>query len=129
MGKAEIEIAEMGRRDHRDAVRRDWEISSIQIQHRRSAGVAVAMLMSANKVLREVANQAGVSDEAGGMAAPVADQADLPLRLSTACLRRYSICPLTLRSSSCAQASSSAQSAGFIRKRNALREAIKPDQV
>ena len=67
--------------------------------------------------------------EAGGLVSGGPDLADLPLRFSVACLRTYSICPLTLRSSSCAQASSSAQSAGSIRNRNAFRDAIEPVQA
>src|SRR5258708_10327716 len=47
-----------------------------------------------------------------------------PLRFATACLSRYSIWPFTLRNSSCAQASRSAQSAGSIRNRNDFRSAI-----
>ena len=43
------------------------------------------------------------------------------MRRAIACLRMYSIWPLTLRNSSCAQASMSAQSAGSIRKRKDLR--------
>jgi hypothetical protein len=41
----------------------------------------------------------------------------LPFRFWTASLRRYSIWPLTPRKSSCAQASSSAQSVGSIRRK------------
>ena len=44
-----------------------------------------------------------------------------PLRFCTAWRRRNSICPLTLRSSSCAQLSSSRQSSGSIRNRKDLR--------
>src|SRR6478735_12340062 len=47
-----------------------------------------------------------------------------PLRLVTACRRMYSIWPFTLRSSACAQPSSSSQSAGSMRRRNDFRSAI-----
>ena len=47
-----------------------------------------------------------------------------PLRLWTACLSRYSICPFTLRNSSLAQDSSSAQSSGSIRNRKGFRSAM-----
>ena len=41
-------------------------------------------------------------------------------RLATACLRMYSICPFTLRSSSCAHFSSSFHSCGLTRSKNFL---------
>jgi hypothetical protein len=47
-----------------------------------------------------------------------------PFLLITACFNKYSICPFTLRNSSWAQASSSAQSSGSIRNKNGLRAAM-----
>src|SRR5215475_9756372 len=47
-----------------------------------------------------------------------------PLLFITPCFNKYSICPFTLRNSSRAQASRSAQSSGSIRNKNGFRAAM-----
>ena len=74
-----------------------------------------------------VVEQRGLRTDSAGAAGVVvagAVRGFAPLRFCTACLRTYSIWPLTLRSSAWAHASSSAQRVGSIRSRNGLRGAI-----